>query len=807
MSKASTATNLSHEKRIAQLRKNLFYDDGRAAVGEISSERVRILTKFYKENDGLPAELKRAGALDAICEEMSIRVLDGELIAGNTSTKQDSAELYPEFGIDWLLEELDHFPTREADKFLISDDVREELRTLLPWWKGRSVEDRTRTILGEEENWYTNRLIYHSTPDNCAGQNGVCPDIPEILEKGLKGILNKVEEHLQGLDLTYAKNQEKSVFYRSVIISLKAVIKYANRVAAFLREMANDESNPFRKKELEKMAEVCAWVPENPARSYHEALQSYWFIHMCIGLEATPFVIVPGRLDQYFYPYYRDDIEAGKITQDEAQELLECLWIKFNESKIVLPITNALYFSGQPLDQDVSIGGVDEDGFDATNEMTYMILDAEKKLKVRQPEMLLTLHKDTPDDLLKSACELVRLGTGKPKFVCLDTLIKLRLADPNPYTLQEVRNLVWAGCGETTIPGVERPGVDACAWANGIPVAIELALNNGVHRLTGEQWGPKTGDARKFTSYEQVYEAFKKQFEHMLFHRSIHSDAIVMSISQVAPSPLKSAFIHDCIEKGLDLTKGGAKYNADIGTNIGLTTGADCMAALKKVVFEDKELTMPELLDALEANFEGKEDIRQKLLAVPKFGNDDDYVDFIARDLGKLAFSEHRKYPHIHEGGFHRGTHTTVTAGLAVGRMVGATPDGRKAWVPFNEGGVSPQQGRDKNGPTAVMKSVSKFDWMAAAGGVLNMKFNKAALEGEEGIAKLMSLLRAYDEMGGFHVQFNCVDLETLKDAQEHPEKHTDLMIRVGAYSAYFVQLSRPLQDDLISRTEHGGVY
>ena len=806
MSKASTTTKLGHEERISQLRENLFYEDGRSEMGEISPERVRILTKFYQENDGLPAELKRAGALDAICEQMSIRVIDGELIVGNSSTKQKSVEMYPEFGVDWLLDGLDTFSTREADKFLLSEADKEELRTLLPWWKGRTVEDRTKTILGEDEEWYTNRLIFHSSPDNCAGQNGICPDVPKILEKGLKGILNEVEEKLQGLDLTYAANFEKSVFYRSVISSLKACIKYANRFAALLRGMASDESNPYRKQELEKMAEVCAWVPENPARSYHEALQSYWFIHTCIGLEAAPFLIVPGRLDQYFYPYYRDDIEAGKITKDEAQELLECLWIKFNESMILLPPLPSIYYSGQPLDQDVTIGGVDEYGFDATNELTYMVLDAEKKLQMRQPELLVPIHKDAPDDLLKSACELVRHGTGKPKFVCLDTLINLRLADPFPYSLKEVRNLVWTGCGETTIPGIERPGVDANAWANGLPTALELALNNGVNRLSGEQWGPETGDASKFTSYDQVMEAFKKQYEHMMWHRTIHSDAINMSISQVTPSPLKSAFIYDCIGKGLDLSKGGAKYNADIGTNIGLTTCADAFAALKKVVFEDKELTLPELLDALEANFEGKEEIRQKLLDAPKYGNDDDYVDLICRDLGQMAYHEHRKYPHIH-GGFHRGTHSTVTAGIAVGRMVGATPDGRKAGDALNEGGTSPHQGRDKKGPAAVMKSVSKIDWLAASGGVLNIKFDTKALEGDEGIDKLVALLRAYDDMGGFHVQINCVDSATLKAAQKNPEKYRDLMIRVGAYSSYFVQVSRALQDDIIARTEHGEVY
>jgi formate C-acetyltransferase len=434
-----------------------------------------------------------------------------------------------------------------------------------------------------------------------------------------------------------------------------------------------------------------------------------------------------------------------------------------------------------------------------------MMLDCEKHLRLRQPEFLVPIHKDTPDDLLRSACELVRLGTGKPKFVSLETMQKMRMADPMPYTLEELRNLVWAGCGENTIPAVERSGVDS-AWYTGLPLALELALNNGVSRLTGEKWGLETGNPRKFKSFDEVMEAFKKQVANAVRHRCIHSDAIIMAQSQIAPAPFRSAFIFDCLGKGLDIYRGGAKYNFDVGADVGITTCGDCLAAIKKVVFDEKKITMPELLDAMDANFEGKEDLRQMLLSAPKFGNDDDQVDLITRQIARFASLEHRRHPHIH-GGMHRSSHTTVTAGIAIGRMVGATPDGRKAGEPLNEGGVSPHQGRDTKGPTAVMKSVSKLDWQTAYGGVLNIKLTTNALKGDEGVSLLMALIRAYHDMGGFHVQFNCVDLKTLRDAQKHPEKYQDLLVRVGAYSAYFIQLSRVLQDDIISRTEHDSVY
>jgi len=795
-------TKLDYKERVFKLRENLFLPAGHTELGEISIERARSITGFHQDNEGLPAELKRAGALERILEEISIYILDGELIVGNNASKPTSVEVFPEYGVNWLLDELDNLPTREADKYTITDGNKEELRTILTWWKGRTVEERIRCILGEEEYWYKDRLVFHSTAGNCTGQNSICPDYPKILGEGLNGIISEVEDKLKGLDLNHAENLEKSVFYRAVIISLKAVIKFAKRYAELAKEMARDESNPYRKKELEKIAEACERVPANPARSFHEAIQAFWFIHAVLCLEAGCVTFTPGRMDQWLYPYYRKDIDAGKLSKDDAQELLECLWIKFNESLLLLPATNAVYYSGQPLDQDVTISGVDENGLDATNELSYMMLDCEKHLMLRQPEFLLPVHKDTPEDLLKSACGLVKEGGGKPKFVSLETLQAMRMADPFPYTLKELRNIVWTGCGENTIPGVERSGDDT-TWYTGLPLALELALNKGKSRLAGEeQWGLETGDPRSFKSFEEVMEAFRKQVAYAIRHRCVHSDAMIMAQSQLTPSPLRSAFIYDCIGRGLDIYKGGAKYNFDVGADVGITTCGDCLAAMKKVVFEDKKLTMSELIDVLDANFEGKEEIRQMLLGAPKFGNDDDYVDLITREIARFASLEHRKHPHIH-GGMHRSSHTTVTAGLAIGRMVGATPDGRKSGEPLNDGGLSPHQGRDKKGPTAVMKSVSKIDWQAAYGGVMNLRFTTDALKGDEGIVRLMALIRAYHDMGGFHVQFNCVDLKTLRDAQEHPEKYPDLLIRVGAYSAYFVQLSRPLQEDIISRTEH----
>lgn len=526
------------------------------------------------------------------------------------------------------------------------------------------------------------------------------------------------------------------------------------------------------------------------------------FIHSILSLDSTAVTWIPGRMDQYLYPYFRKEIDEGTLTMDGAQELFECLMIKLNDARIFWPALTALYFSGNSTVQIMTIGGVTSEGLDATNDLSYLILDCYKHLRLQSPEICVQVHKNMPDEFLRSICELVRLGTGHPKIGFTDAMQKIKFAESLPYTLEDIRNTVWAGCGEVIIPGKEKGGPD-WAWYTGMVVTLELALNNGVNRLTGEQWGLQTGDPRKFKTFEDVMEAWKKQTAFAIKHACTHRHAMVIAHAELAPAPFRSAFVDDCIERGLDITRGGAKYNAESGSNVGVTTCGDAMAAIKKVVFEDKKITFSELLDALEVNFEGKEEIRQLLLRAPKFGNDDDYVDLITRDLARFANFQHRKYPEIY-GGIQRDTYAAVTAGVPVGRVCGASPDGRKAGESLNEGGISPHQGRDKKGPTAVMKSVSKIDWLTCNGGVLNMKFTTDALKGEEGIQALMALLRSYDRMGGYHVQLNCVDLQTLRDAQENPEKYQDLLVRVGAYSAYFVQISKVLQEEIIARTAHG---
>lgn len=797
---------ISRKDRIAFLRKELFQAPGDPCIGDISLERVRIYTKSCQENPGLPAELQRAKGLAKVLDEIPIYILDGDLIAGNAISRPRAVEVFPEFGVDWILEEIDTFETREADKYRIAENDKKELKEICEWWQGKTVKDRIRDILPEEEYAFLEKgLCFHSNPGDCSGNNTVAIDYTNtVFKHGLNGIIYDVESRMNKLDLTDPTNLEKHVFYRSVLISLKAVIRYAHRYAELASKMAQEESNPFRKMELETIAKNCDWVPANPPRNYWEALQTVQFLHAVYCLNDAAFIFIPGRMDQYLYPYYRKDLDEGLITRDQAMELLECQFIKYNDSKILWKLLHALYFSGNPTLHVITIGGLTPEGNDATNDLSYLILECFQDLRLRLPELSVALHKGTPDKFLREVARLIRVGTAHPKIGVLETMMAMKANEKYPYTIEELRSICWSGCGEITIPGKDRGGAD-WAWTTGPMVSLELALNNGVSRLTGKLVGLQTGDPKQFKSYEDIWEAWKKQMAYAIKHTIIHRHAMLIAHGQVCPSPIRSVFIDDCIERGKDLTKGGPRYNAQSGSNVGVTTCGDALAALKKLVFDEKKIALPDLIDALDANFEGYEEMRQILLGAPKFGNDDDYVDSITHDLARFCNLEHRQYPELY-GGVQRDTYAAVTGGVPIGRMCGATPDGRKAGEPLNEGGISPHQGRDKNGPTAAMKSVSKIDWKTPSGGVFNQKFTTNALKGEEGLSAMMALLRSYVAMGGYHVQFNVVDLETLLDAQIHPENYQDLLVRVGAYCSYYTQLPKVLQDQIIARTAHESV-
>jgi len=801
---SSINNGLSHENRIGGLRKTYFSDKlGDPIIGNVSVVRAKIATEAYKEFAGDDVQILRAKTLDKVLTEMPLYILDGDLIAGQCVSAPRAAELYPEFGVDWLTDEIDRFDTREADKYHVREEDKPVIREMISWWTGKTVNDRVQTALGPDKYSLAYRgLIFMGTPAHFSGSDCIAVDYETTLFKyGINGYISQIEEKLSGLDPVDPQSPSKRIFYEACLIALKAVLKFAKRYADLARELAEKEEDPGRKAELLQIAANCEHVPANPPRNLWEALQAVNLLHHAYCYDSAAFIYIPGRMDQFLYPFYKKDLEDGRLTKEEAQTLLECQLLKYSDSRILWDFQSALFYSGNPTIHVVTIGGVTPDGKDASNDVSYMIIDAYKHLKMQEPELTCVIHKDTPDEFLHAVSEFIKVGIAHPKIGVLETMKLTHSKEGYDYPEEQLNNLAWAGCGESCFPSYDRHGPDYC-YTTGPMASVELALNDGKLRLNGDQIGLPTGDPRKFATFDDFMEAFKAQHEYAIRTCVEFRHAIQYSCGELVPTPMQSVFTFDCLETGLDRLRGGARYNGSSGSDFGMPSSADAIAALKKVVFEDNKYTLAEVVDALDANFDGYEKMRQDLLAAPKYGNDEEYVDSIAHDIGVFMNTTFRSYPEFH-GGFQKDTYAAVTGGIAVGRMLGATPDGRLASTALNDGGVSPHMGRDFNGPTAVMKSASKIDWSTCGGGVLNLKFSKDAVAGEEGTQNLMALLRSYVKMGGYHVQFNIIDKATLLDAQAHPEDYSDMLVRVAAYSAYYVQLPKVLQDNIIERTSH----
>lgn len=791
---------MSREERIDRLRDKYLFDRERG----LSTARAVLVTEAWKENLLLPPEIRRAKAYEHLLKNMPLYIVDEELIVGNLAEHPGDVNIYPEFGVNWILAELDRFSTRGTDPVQISEEQMEVLREILPWWQGKTVDDRVNELLPDSEKFYRDYgLVVHSLPSNSSGIGHGTVDFEKVLDRGIEDMIAEAQAYLDKLDFTVAQDYDKREFYRSVIITLNACLDYAQRFVDLAREKAAAEQDPARKAELEKIAEVCERVPRYPARTFHEALQCTWFVQAFGYLEQMGHGHAVGRPDQYLYKYYRQDIDNGTITQEDAQTLLESFWIKLNEPAPLAAEQMAALYAGFPTTEDLMVGGVKvEDGTDATNELSHMMLDADYDVSLIMPEFAVYVHKNADHEFLKHAAKLVRKGTGKPKFVNVECLQNLYTTQGIPYTQEELNDIMLGGCGETILPKVERSGFDVAGYEN-LPLLLELVLYNGVGKITGAKIGVETGDPRTFETFDQLLDAYKKQCEAMVRHSVIARNAIDMAHAQVCPTPFMSSVIYDCMGRGLDITRGGAKYSNDGAGYVGVGSLCDELAAIEKCVYEDKSVTMDELIRAMDANFEGEENerIQKLLLAAPKYGNDDDYADKFASTAAVWAAQEYGKYRNMH-GGTHTCSLTSVTSGILLGGFVGASPDGRKACEPLNEGGVSPYQGRDKNGPTAVLKSVSKVPMVyPARGDVLNIKFSTKALKGDDGLENLVDFLRAFNSLGLFHVQFNCIDTETLLDAQAHPENYKGMMIRVAAYTAYFTQLTKQVQDEIIKRT------
>jgi formate C-acetyltransferase len=685
-----------------------------------------------------------------------------------------------------------------------AEAIKAEKASLLEdahYWKGRSPREKivntykemfgdtvadlkkARIIISPEARPITGRVL----------------DYGKVIEKGLNGIMAEAKERIQRLNFSDIDDFSKLNFLKAVIIACEGAITFANRHAKLAEELAQKEKQPVRKKDLEKIAEICKQVPENPAADFYKALQSFWLTHLCANLEVSASNECPGRMDQYLYPYYRADIENGKITRQEAAELMGCLWVKFAEMDVVKGVT-AKQYTQTNQGQNLVIGGVTREGRDATNELTYLILEVTRQLKTAQPSVYIRCHKDTPEELWMRAVEVNRdRRDGQPAFLSDQAVFPFYLS--KDLIPEDARD--W-GSGGCVYPITHFSIGDRGIFLN-LAKVFELMLNNGVDPNNGKQLGPETGDPRNFKTFDALYDAFKKQLDYFVDLSAKIFRLFWQVRRELYSLPFTSALIGDCIENGRDYLHGGARYpQLSFGLrDRGHQNTADSLTAIKKLVFEEKKISMPELLDALSSNFEGKEDIQKILKAVPKYGNDDDYADAVFNDLS--LWTQRRMAKERHP----LGTAMSVGRGGAtihyfIGKNVGALPDGRKAGEPLADGTLSPMRGVDVKGPTAVINSASKVNHTEEAPcSLFNMKLPPNVLRGKEGLRRFAALIKTYFDRGGYHLQFNLMGQEVLFKAKKHPEKYRDLLVRVAGYSAYFVDLSPEVQDDVIARMEH----
>ncbi|MCD7839488.1 MAG: formate C-acetyltransferase/glycerol dehydratase family glycyl radical enzyme [Erysipelotrichaceae bacterium] len=781
---------LVQTKRIDVLKDKMLSEPRYASI-----EQARIITRVYQENEDLSIPKKRALSLKAALEEMKIGVEKEELIVGNRTKGVRYGVIFPESGCSWINKEFETLLTRPQDQFLVRDeDIKEFREDIYPYWQGRSMED---VIMkrGKEEIQSIAKVVKINQKDHAQGH--ICPDTDLWLKLGPAGLKQQAQQKLQ----TCREDQKE--FYECVIIVLDGAIHFMQRYYDYIEDMIPSVEVAYQVT-LQKVADNCMNLSMRPPQSYHEALQSIWFLFVILHMESNASSFSPGRLDQYLYPYYKEDKQKGIIDDQYALELLECLWLKFNQIVYLRNQNSAKYFAGFPIGFNIAIGGVDKKGNDIYNELSLLCLKAQEHLGLPQPNLSVRLNKNSSHELMQAAIKVVAKGSGMPQFFNDEAIINTMIKDLN-IEEKDARNYAIVGCVELTTHGNNLGWSDSGMF--NFNKVLELTLNHGKCLLTNEQLGLDLGSIETYATYEDLENAFKQQIDYFI-ERMIKGLEIVEKAHQdCLPSAFLSTVIDDCMDKGLDVTKGGAKYNLSGIQMIQVANLADSLAAIKQLVYDEKMISKHELLESLQQDFKGHEITQTMLLnKAPKYGNDIAWVD----DLGAkwvLYFRERMKdYKNYRGGLYHTGMYT-VSAHVPMGENVGATPDGRNALSPLADGGLSPVYGRDMNGPTAVLKSVSRMSNSCTTnGGLLNMKFLPDFFETQSGRDKFEMFLRAFVELEVPHIQFNVVRKEDLIDAKLHPEKHRSLTIRVAGYTAYFVELAGKLQDEIIERTTYDNI-
>lgn len=774
----------------------------------IDAERAILATEAYKENLNQPRVMVRAKMLEKILDHMSIYIEDKSLLAGNQATKNRNAPIFPEYTMEFVINELDQFEKRDGDVFYITEKTKEQLREIAPFWENNNLRARGEALLPEEVRVFMETGVFGMEGKLNAGDAHLAVNYERILKDGLRGYEKRVKEYKATLDLTDPDSIDKYCFYNAVLIVLEAVRNFANRYSVLAKKLAEKELNQERKIELLEISRICSKVPYEPAETFREAVQSVWFIQLILQIESNGHSLSYGRFDQYMYPYYDRDIKNGTIKESEALELLTCLWIKTLTINKVRSQAHTLSSAGSPMYQNVTIAGQTIDKKDAVNDLSFLVLKSVAQTRLTQPNLTVRYHKNINKHFLDECVEVMRLGFGMPALnndeIIIPSFMDWQVKEEDAYNYSAI------GCVETAVPGKWGYRCTGMSYIN-FPRMLLCTMNNGVDLTSNKRFTKGYGYFTEMESYEELLKAWDKTIREITRYSVIVENVIDKASERDVPDILCSALTDDCIARGKTIKEGGAVYDFISGLQVGIANMADCLAAIKKLVYEEKKITRQELWNAILDDFSSPENkkIQEMLIReAPKYGNDDDYVDQLIVEAYDSYIEEIEKYPNTRYnrgpiGGIRYAGTSSISANVGQGMSTMATPDGRNAFEPLAEG-CSPAHNSDKNGPTAVFKSVSKLRTNKITGGVLlNQKMTPQMLSTEENRQKLELLIKTFfNRLHGYHVQYNIVSKETLIDAQKHPEKHKDLIVRVAGYSAFFNVLSKKTQDDIIGRTE-----
>lgn len=778
----------------------LLREQSLAAVPWLDPERALLLTEFYRSDlaDQVSIPVKRALAFKYILENKKLIINKGELIVGEKGSGPKATPTYPELCIH-SLQDLEILNSREKISFKVSEETRKIYNEIIiPFWKGKSIREKIMHHMAPEWIAAYEAGIFTEFQEQRAPGHTVLGD--KIYKKGFLDIKKDIHLSMEKLDFyNDPEALDKLEELKAMEIAVEALIAYAHRYSELLLDRAKAEADVKRKEELITMSRICQHVPANKPRTFWEALQYYWFTHIGVTTELNTWdSFNPGRLDQHLYPFYKKQLADGSLTKEKAKEILQSFWVKFNNQpappKVGVTAKESATYTDFCL---INIGGVREDGTDATNELSYLLLDVIEEMRLLQPSSMVQLSKKNPNRLIKRALQIIKTGYGQPSIFNTEAIIQELLRQGKSIT--DARKGGASGCVETGAFGTE--SYILTGYFNIVKI-LELTLNNGMDPRTGKQIGLKTGDPVSFNSFEELFQAFEKQLNYFIDVKIKGNNIIERLFAKYMPSPFLSLLIDDCITKGKDYNGGGARYNTSYIQGVGMGSISDSLSSIKYHVYDKQDIGLNELLEGLKNNFIGHEALREKLVNdTPKYGNDDDYVDDLAIRVFESYYQAVNGRPNT-KGGAHRINLLPTTVHVYFGSVIGAIPDGKRDGEPLSEG-ISPVQGADKQGPTAVIKSVSKIDHLRTGGTLLNQKFTPQFLATEEGIDKLTHLIRSYFRLDGHHIQFNVISAETLRDAQKNPEKYRDLIVRVAGYSDYYVDLTPELQEEIIRRTEH----